>query len=677
MTDTAAILAAGRAIRADLPALLDDEAAERLRARLDAVLGWAAEDEERAAREIAALLTERAATRRWLAGRLERRDGPEFAPGYGPAPGGAMGGAGAAPELAGGDVEALDELAFDEPDTGDEAFAVPLAAPPPAPSAAAPPEPPDPPPPAATATDTKRREAWPLLEAPDEVAPDTRFAVQAGLSPSRVEGVGGTGRMLVPTEPFALDLEVVVHGFTVIGPARQSLPVTEEDPYPSVEFMLEALDDPDLKRVREIGCTFVVDGSLCGYASRLVEVVPATAEAHGIEQPQGAPAELGLDAAAPEEAADLTIVITAGDDRAESKLLWRLYSPHLAPPADLDPVDIGSSPQDFAANIINTGNLAANDPQGIFDHLVGSGLLLADHMPGEVRQTIADVTARVGDRVPAMLIATADPYLPWELAVLDRDIQFDHPDQSPFLGARTAIGRWPLTGRQPPPKPVTTVTVKDRAVVAGSYVKVQGVNQLEAAEAEAAELLSEWSGAQEIEPTYAIVRQLLRGSPPADLLHFALHGQFQETVRNGLVLIATDDNGKQTPYYLQPSQIESGRLTRRPFVFLNACQVAAGTKLLGDHAGLAAALLKIGAASVVAPLWSIEDAVAHEIATGFYAETVEAPAGESLPVAEVLRQGRARFTPARIDAGEGAGASTHLAFQFFGHPRLTLRRAAT
>ena len=181
-------------------------------------------------------------------------------------------------------------------------------------------------------------------------------------------------------------------------------------------------------------------------------------------------------------------------------------------------------------------------------------------MPAEVRQAIADVTARVGDRVPAMLIATADPYLPWELAVLDPELQFDHPDESPFLGARTAIGRWPLTGRQPPPKPVTTVTVKDRAIVAGSYVKVQGVNQLEAAEAEAAELLSAWSGAQEIEPTYAIVRRLLRGSPPADLLHFALHGQFQETVRNGLVLIATDDNGKQTPYYLQPSQIESGRL---------------------------------------------------------------------------------------------------------------------
>ena len=588
-----------------------------------------------------------------------------------------MGGVGAAPELAGGDLESFDELDFDEP----------AAPPPPMTPAAAPPapEPPGAPPPPSAGdgaepagdTGTKRREAWPLLDAQDEVAPGTPFAVQAGLSRSRVEGVSGTGRMLVPAEPFVLDLEVVVHGFTVIGPARRSLPVTPEDPYPSVDFMLEAHDDPDLKRVREIGCTFVVGGTLCGYASRLVEVVPSTEEAHGIEQPPGAPAELGLDTNAPEEAADLTIVITAGDDRAESKLLWRLYSPHLAPPADLDPVDIGSSPQDFAANIINTGNLAANDPQGIFDHLVGSGLQLADHMPGEVRRTIADVTAHVGDRVPALLIATADPYLPWELAVLDRELQFDHPDESPFLGAQTAIGRWPLTGRQPPSKPVTSVTVKDRAVVAGSYVKVQGVPQLEAAEAEAAELLSTWPGAQAVEPAYPIVRQLLRGSPPADLLHFALHGQFQESVRNGLVLIATDDNGMQTPYYLQPSQIESGRLARRPFVFLNACQVAAGTRVLGDHAGLAAALLKIGAASVVAPLWSIDDAVAHSIATGFYAATVEAPAGESVPVAEILRQGRARFTPAQIDAGEGAGASTHLAFQFFGHPRLTLQRAAT
>ena len=363
MPDNAAILAAGRAIRVHLPALLDDEAAERVRARLDALLGRAAEDEERAAREIVALLTVRAATRLWLADRLGRQGAPEFASGYGPAPGGAMGGVGAAPELAGGDLESFDELDLDEP----------AAPPPPMTPAAAPPapEPPGAPPPPsagdgaepADGTGTKRREAWPLLDAQDEVAPGTPFAVQAGLSPSRVEGVSGTGRMLVPAEPFVLDLEVVVHGFTVIGPARRSLPVTPQDPYPSVDFMLEAHDDPDLKRVREIGCTFVVGGTLCGYASRLVEVVPSTEEAHGIEQPPGAPAELGLDANAPDEAADLTIVITAGDDRAESKLLWRLYSPHLVPPADLDPVDIGSSPQDFAANIIDTGNLAANDPR--------------------------------------------------------------------------------------------------------------------------------------------------------------------------------------------------------------------------------------------------------------------------------------------------------------------------
>lgn len=531
------------------------------------------------------------------------------------------------------------------------------------------------PPPSAGDEPPGPREAWPLLEAPEEVPAETEFDLRVGLSPAPVTGVGGTGRMLLPAEPFTMQIELDVDGFTVVGPARRPLPVTREEPYPTLTVTLSASADPDLKRVREIGCTFVLDGVLHGYASRLIEVVPPADTAHGIDHQPGPPTELGLDFTTPEEAADLTIVITRGDDKAETKLLWKLYSPHLSPPTDLDPVDIGDKPKDFAASIINTGSAAANNPQGIFDHLVGCGQRLAQHMPQEARQALAHVVAHLGDAVPAVLIATTDPYLPWEVAVLDRDLQYDHPDRSPFLGAQVAIGRWPLTGQEPPPRPLAKVTVKDRAVVSASYVEVQGVTQLEAAEAEAAELLGAWAGSEEIPPTLATVRQLLRGKPAADLLHFAIHGQFSETTRNGLVLIDTDEAGTRRAYYLQPEQVEAGRLDRRPFVFLNACQVAAGTTILGDHAGLAAALLTIGAASVVAPLWSIDDKVAHGLATDFYEKTLEASSEEALPVAEVLRRGRARFTPELIDANQAAGASTHLAFQFFGHPRLKLEAA--
>ena len=70
-----------------------------------------------------------------------------------------------------------------------------------------------------------------------------------------------------------------------------------------------------------------------------------------------------------------------------------------------------------------------------------------------------------------------------------------------------------------------------------------------------------------------------------------------------------------------------------------------GNQMLGDHAGLAAAFLFAGAAGVIAPLWSIDDAIAREIAIRFYERAL---AGEA--PAEILRTERAAFrdTPETI-----------------------------
>jgi CHAT domain-containing protein len=98
-------------------------------------------------------------------------------------------------------------------------------------------------------------------------------------------------------------------------------------------------------------------------------------------------------------------------------------------------------------------------------------------------------------------------------------------------------------------------------------------------------------------------------------------------------------------------------------VFLNACQVGSGAKVLGNYAGMAESLLYAGAAGVVAPLWSVDDAVAREVAVRFYRRVVE----EGQPPAEVFRQERARFT----DDADGV-SSTYLAYQFFGNPAMTM-----
>ena len=106
-----------------------------------------------------------------------------------------------------------------------------------------------------------------------------------------------------------------------------------------------------------------------------------------------------------------------------------------------------------------------------------------------------------------------------------------------------------------------------------------------------------------------------------------------------------------------------------PFVFLNACQVGSGNQLLGDYAGVAQSFLYAGAAAVIAPLWSVSDRIAREMALAFY----ESAFDEGRSPAAVLRETRAKFD----DDGTDSAAATFLAYQFFGHPGLRLARATS
>ena len=67
---------------------------------------------------------------------------------------------------------------------------------------------------------------------------------------------------------------------------------------------------------------------------------------------------------------------------------------------------------------------------------------------------------------------------------------------------------------------------------------------------------------------------------------------------------------------------------------------------------------------MIAPLWSIDDVIAREIALRFYERAL---AGEA--PADVLRRERAAF---RDDPS--VVSSTYLAYQFYGHPAMHLSR---
>jgi CHAT domain-containing protein len=224
------------------------------------------------------------------------------------------------------------------------------------------------------------------------------------------------------------------------------------------------------------------------------------------------------------------------------------------------------------------------------------------------------------------------------------------------------------------------VTVRRAAVLTADYAGVPGCSRLDHALAEAAQVAALFAPpAVTVAPSLTDVIGMLRGVPPADVLHVALHGRFDAIgFDDGLVLLATEAPGSavRKAQLLTPDQVETGRLDGGPFVFLNACQVASDKRVIGDYGGFASTLLRIGATGVVAPLWNVDDDVAAEFARGFYAATWTATGrdGTRAPasVAEAVRALRAQYTEAAAEAHTDGVTATLIAFQVFGHPRLRL-----
>lgn len=502
------------------------------------------------------------------------------------------------------------------------------------------------------------RESHAELACADVVVAGQPFPVRVGLRPDLDPAVAGTPlrRPESSRGPWTLTVQLVAEGFSLEIAAerwRVDLEVTAADPYPTATLSLVATagaaDAPVM--ARSLRAMYLADGQPIGFAVRAVAVVndPALLAVTPAPPPEDATILAPPTADAP---ADITVRIELADGSSPGRLLWQLLAadPAVTVPDAPIAVDIGREPEAFLRRVIVQMTEAEGRP-GLYQALRGIGRLVADQIPGAFWTVLADVAARTPGRAVTVLLLSAEPYVPWELAVLDDPLD---PEAPPFLSAQVDLGRWILAPRRPTLPPPFAVEARTMAVVSGVYDRDPAWQRLLDAEAEAGELVDRYR-AVAVEAECAPVLALLEGSPRADVLHFAVHGQYDPggTI-DGLVLL----DGP-----LDPLQVTGSDLAGHPFVFLNACQVGSGDAVLGDHAGMARAFLSGGAAGVVAPLWSIDDIVARELALRFYARTL---AGAT--PAEALREERRSF---RRDPP--ASSSTMLAYQLFGHPRMVLR----
>ncbi len=371
----------------------------------------------------------------------------------------------------------------------------------------------------------------------------------------------------------------------------------------------------------------------------------------------------GIDLPAPtgEAVADLTITVRLSD--LPRKLDWTLNSPHsvVDPPDAPVHAGIGEDLESFLDDLVSTVG-AEEGGQGIYTAVLGKARDIEAAVPAEVWTALRAVSLKIG-HPPTILLVSEEAFVPWELAHVDPPLLPD-PDPAhplpPFLAAQARIGRWLQSSRmsdgqlRPMPDPPRTKHVDKVAVVWGEYKGIDGWTNLAHAEEEANALIKRY-GAETIPAAWPQIYALLKAGGP-DLVHFAVHGQWSKnrTDQDGIIL--TDG------HVVAHGDIDARTLPGAPVIFLNACQVAAGHAALGRYSGIAAAFVKAGASCVVAPLWSIDDAVAHSIALEFYTRVAKGEAPS-----EVLRSARKAF----VDEFSTTSATT-MAYQFFGHPEFVV-----
>ena len=527
------------------------------------------------------------------------------------------------------------------------------------------------------------RPAYPRLDLttgtarPDVVVVDVPFTATVGLAPRPSRTLTDAGAVrLAGTDTVDIALLHDPDSITLTGPTRHTLTITADVPFPSITVEATALYLEDAPETRRLGVQYLVDGQVVGLAwARFIAVDDAGAVASAPAVPRRDTALLDLAPLVDEEAPDLVISVCASDT-SPSTWVWTAYAHDPAVPTP-DRPSTATLATDVAAFALDTRRAIAfsSDPLADYLTLAGRARRIGEAVPDAIHAALAALLGQPGrTTAPSVLLLTEEVVIPWELAEPQPAPTTPWGGASPFLGAHVAIGRWPLGAEKPRPLPRPGVTVTAGAVVTADYTGVPGWGVLDHALAEADAIGALFTpAAARIAPDLTAVIDLLRGTPPADIIHVALHGQFDDQGdQEGIVLVARDQAGTPRPQFLTPLQLETGQLAGGPFVFLNACQVGADERVLAGYGGFASTLLRIGASGVVAPLWNIDDDVADALARTFYERTWTA--AEPVGVAEAVRAIRATYTEAAARAGAAGASATTIAFQVFGHPRLRLLR---
>jgi len=283
--------------------------------------------------------------------------------------------------------------------------------------------------------------------------------------------------------------------------------------------------------------------------------------------------------------------------------------------------------------------------------LKGAGLALFEAAPAAFKETLWRLID-AGTPPRSILIVSEEPFIPWELMIPWRPRRDGTREVREPLGVEFAVGRWMHEEYLSPPQRVPLV---DSFVVAPEYPGPRP-RPLPFAAAEATLVLATIPGDAIVPADLASIDDRVQAG--RSLLHFICHGADSAGVGIQVIYLA---GGIETLSSLQIPALDgmaaAGR--RKPLVFLNACEVGRLNVALVGIGGFAKAFVDIGAGGVIAPLWSVRDELAFDVARRFYDAIGRHPAPAFADILRTIR--KLAYDP---DTGE----DTYAAYCFYGDP---------
>jgi hypothetical protein len=439
-------------------------------------------------------------------------------------------------------------------------------------------------------------------------------------------GVAPAGRMTLVFEFGADEIELVAElsapGFAIAGARHATLRVLRERDAQAEQarFRLTALDPGAQPVERTIVVSFFRGNECVGSVTHHTVVVPRGWQGATVNSPdRSSPVRL---AAQRRDAADLVIDVRRPQAQVDvfeislrSQLPGQEYESRDFGNFDLGGKEIAtylSDTLDPSFQQFPAGNaskhfdaLLATWNARFLDELADLGRQLWMHLPQAFRDEYLRL-AGLAEPPRSLCIYSDELEFPWELVRPAGSVNGQYVELPP-LGVSHVLGRWrPGTDARPQPQ---AMRVTGMAVV---IPDAQAAGLPWAAQ-ESRELQALIPCAHAVTPADRAQVKRLLASSDVQVVHFSGHGVLGPNA--DLSALELEGADQITAMAFAASALGS---VAQPVLYLNACSVGRGSRVMGRSGGFAGNCIASGWSGVVAPYWPVYDPSAATFGVAFY-----------------------------------------------------------